>query len=286
MKLNPFVGLNSLKKEEYQNLDPFLTYRKVEELCPSYQKGQVGDMFLFFYFINLLTKANIDFLIKGGVLLNIYLGTHARPCEDIDVYVKDPFLFFEETNKVLNKNTGDFRFLTKWIKSRAANKNYYQNTFAFEVSAYHNDDLIKSFIVDGTYLDDYDDLKKVKYSGPKVVDEDFYFYGVSLVHMVSIKTLAATSEQPRPVKHLVDLYSLIHLSFDINEYTSLLFKQLDDENRIRKSLGIPILSRKLRINENKEFFDSFFLTELSAGYNMSLDEMINEINLWLTTNVN
>lgn len=104
--------------------------------------------------------------------------------------------------------------------------------------------------------------------------------------MVSIKTLAATSEQPRPVKHLVDLYSLIHLSFDINEYTSLLFKQLDDENRIRKSLEIPILSRKLRINENKVFFDSFFLTELSAGYNMSLDEMINEINLWLTTNVN
>ena len=85
---------------------------------------------------------------------------------------------------------------------------------------------LKSFIVDGTYLDDYDDLKKVKYSGPKVVDENFYFYGVSLVHMVSIKTLAATSEQPRPVKHLVDLYSLIHLSFDINEYTSLLFKKL------------------------------------------------------------
>ncbi len=286
MKLNPYIGLNNLNKEEYQNLGPFLTYKKVEELCPSYQKGQVGDMFLFFYFINLLTKANIDFLIKGGILLNIFLGTHARPCEDIDVYVKDPFRFFDETNSILNKDTGDFKFTTKWIKSREANENYYQNTFAFEVNVYHNSDLIKTFIVDGTYLDDYNNLKKVKYVGPKVIDENFYFYGVSLAHMVSLKTLAVTSEQPRPVKHFIDLYSLIHLSFDINEYTSLLFKQLDDENQIRESLGIPILSRKLRINKDKKFFDSFFFNELSAGYTMSQEEMIDEINHWLESNLN
>lgn len=286
MKLNPYIGLTNLKKEEYQNLSPFLAYQKVDELSPSYQKGQVGELFLFFYFINILVKSNIDFLIKGGILLNVYLDIHARPCADIDVYVKDPFIFFDKVNAALAKENDDFSFKTKWIKNRAANKDYYQNTFAFEVSTFHHNELVKKFIVDGTYLDDYENLERVKYTGPKIIDTDFYFYGVSLIHMVTIKTLAVTSEQPRPVKHLIDLYSLIHTNFDINEYKNDLFKQLDNENKIREELGIPILSKKLRINQSKVFIDSFYLTEISAGYNLNIDEMIEEINQWLASTIN
>ena len=285
MKLNPFIGLNKLNKEEYKDLSPFASFQKVEELCPSFQEGQVSDLFLFFYFINILVKANIDFLIKGGILLNIYLGEHARACADIDVYVKDPFAFFNGVKSILTRDTHGFSFKSRWIRNNEADKTYYQNTFAFEVSAYHDEELIKTFIVDGTYLDDYEKLKKIKYIGPKIIDDDFYFYGVSLTHMVVIKTLAVTSEQPRPIKHLVDLYSLIHLPFDIEEYKEELFKILDKENEIRESLNIPKLGKKLRINKNKEFIGSFVFTELSAGYNLSIKEMINKINDWLDNNL-
>lgn len=286
MALNPFEGLSKLNKEEYQNLSSFELYKKVEELCPSYQEGQVEDLFLFFYFINLLVKNNIDFVVKGGVLLNMFLGKHARPCNDIDVYVKDPNEFFNKVNRVLENESEDFYFKTRWIHSREADAMYYQNTFAFEVSAYHDESLVKKFNVDGTYMNDFDDLKRIRYTGPKAIDEDFYFYGVDLVHMVVIKTLACTSEQSRPIKHLVDLYSLIHLQFDIKEYKKELFRQLENENNIRKSIGIPLFSGKVNIKESKRFFDPFLLTELSAGYNLSMQEMIDSINQWLDTNIN
>ena len=286
MPVNPFEGLSKLNKEEYQNLNFFELYKKVEELCPSYQEGQVEDLFLFFYFINLLVKNNIDFVVKGGVLLNMFLGKHARPCNDIDVYVKDPNEFFNKVNKVLENESEDFSFKTRWIHSREVDATYYQNTFAFEVSVYHNESLVKKFNVDGTYVDDFNNLKRIKYVGPKVIDKDFYFYGVDLVHMVVIKTLACTSEQSRPIKHLVDLYSLIHLSFDIKEFKKELFRQLENENNIRKSIGIPLLHGKIAIQESKRFFDPFLLTELSAGYNLSMQEMIDNINQWLDANVN
>ena len=284
--INPFIGLNSINKEEYKNLSSFDLYQKVEELAPSFQEGQVSDLFLFLLFINILEKAKIDFLVKGGIILTIYLGEHIRRGKDIDVIVKDPDLFFKEVNEALEKYHGDFVFKTKWIKKSLANEDYYNDTFAFSVDAYHDDILIKSFVVDGKFNEHYDEIEKVRYSGPSIIEDNFSFYGVNIEYITSEKILASTSEQVRPIKHLIDLYSLIKCDLDINKLKDILKQSLKEENEVRKRLNIPQLEGTLIVSEKKEFMDSYFLEAISAGYVVSKDEMIKEINKWLKDNIN
>ena len=285
MKLNPFIGLKQIKEEEYCHSNSFDLYQRVDELAPSYQEGQTRDMFLFLFFINILTKNKIDFLVKGGIILNMFLGEHARRSEDLDVYVKDPDIFFKEVNNILLKEYDGLSFKPVWVKKRFADKNYYRNTFAFDVNVYHHDEFIKTFTIDGVFSEDYEKMEKVKYLGPKIIDDDFYFYGVDLEYIASEKILSDTSELRRPVKHLIDLYSLINLDLDVDKIKKYVFKSLKEENEVREKLNIPLITNKLVISENKEFGDSYFFTAIDAGYTLSKKEMIAAINDWLNINI-
>lgn len=282
-KTNPFEGLSLIKKEDYQGLDVFSLYSKVEALAPSYQEDETKDMFFYLYVINILVAAKIDFLVKGGILLNMYLGEHARRTKDIDVLVKDPDLFFNEASNALMGVSGDITFKTKWIKKRTANENYYHNTFAFTVEAYHNDELINKVDIDGKFKDDYESIEKVKYKGPEVIGEDFYFYGTRIEYIVSEKILAMSSNLTRPVKHLIDLYGLKNIDLDVNLLKEILNKGLIEENQVREKCGVPLLNQGYLIKDGKSFIGSYFLEAIAAGYSLPMDDMIKEVNSWIKT---
>ena len=284
IKQNPFIGLKQINYEEYPYTDPFDTLNKVEELAPSYQEGESRDLFLFLYFVNLLVKGKAEFLVKGGILLNYYLGEHARRTKDVDIYVKDPESFFAKVNEILNQTSHGLFFRTSWNKKSEAGRLFYHNTFSFTVNAYHDDELITTFQVDGTYGEVYDNLEKVTYEGPKIIDPDFAFHGISLERLATDKAIAATNDIARPFKHLVDLYGLIQLGLDIDKFKTSLYQELEEENVIRRKCGIDEIKSMPVISENKEFTDSYFLTIIGAGYNKPKEELIEEINAWFRKN--
>ena len=57
----------------------------------------------------------------------------------------------------------------------------------------------------------------------------------------------------------------------------------DNENKIRKSLYKPLNALKLYIEKDKTFSGSEILMTLQAGYNVSKETMIEEVNKWLLT---
>ena len=285
MRQNPYIGLNQIKLEEYINLSPFEIYQKIDEKYPSFEEGQTSEYFLFLYFINILSKNNVDFLIKGGVLLNIYLGEHARRSKDIDVVVKDPELFYKDINTAIKKEKGCFKYKTKWIRKKEASSNYYHNAFSFLLEVYHGDNLLKTFIIDGVYEDDYDKIEKVKQPIPEIVAKDAYFYSVPIEYMASDKLLANNSDLLRPTKHLIDLYALINLRLDVKKVKKYLTKTFKEENAVRKKFNIPTLEKNYLLDKNKEYPTSYYLEAIKAGYQISKAEMIDKINKWINNNL-
>ncbi len=286
MKLNPFDGLNTLKIEEHKSLSVFNLCNEVESLSPSFQEGQTKDMFLFLYLINIFRKNNIDFLVKGGIILNMYLGKHARRTTDIDVYVADPNVFFEEVNKALRNTKDDFTYETEWIKMKKASKLFYHNTFAFYVHIFHKGHPVKTVLIDGMFTEECKKLEKVKYRGPKIIDEDFYFYGVNVEYVTAEKINAVVNELTnRQIKHLIDLYGLIKLDLNIDKLKFNLDFINKEEDEVRKSFDIEVKPISYVVRENKTFDGSYYFTALQAGYNLDQEEMNEEINNWFKNNL-
>lgn len=281
-KKNPFDGLKNINKKEYARANFIDLLDIVEVNAPSYQEGQTRDMFLFLYFINILVNADVDFIVNGGILLNIVLKNHCRRTHDIDVIVKDPDKFYTDVKNVLGNNK-DINFEVKYEKKKEANEWYYKNTFAFRVRAYHNQETIGVFIIDGAYVDYYDKINKIKYYGPKIIDKDFCFYGVDIEYIVSDKILAVSSELPRPVKHLVDLYSLTKIELNIDKIKAFLKKGLERENVFRKKLGRPELNEDYQIKDNKQFLGHYVYEVISSGYKLSFKEIKDKVNAWIKT---
>lgn len=282
-KTNPFVGLNKIHKEEYPGASAFDFLEIVEKQAPSYQEGEARDLFLFLHFIHLLTKANVDFLVYGGILLTIVLKDHSRRTHDIDVIVKDPDQFYDEVQRALSSSGSELDFEVKYERKKEATERYYKNIFSFRVTSYHHQAMIGAFIIDGVYTDDYGEIEKAKYRGPQIIDEGFEFYGVDAAYLVSEKILAVSSELPRPVKHLVDLYSLTKIELNIDKVKAFLRNGLERENAIRRRLGKPELDEDYTIKDDKQFLGHYIYEVLSSGYQLSYKEMKEEVNDWIKT---
>ena len=115
---------------------------------------------------------------------------------------------------------------------------------------------------------------------------DILFKGVPIEYLVATKILAITSELERPFKHLVDTYSvsLVNPSlFDKKEIKKYMIMFNDYENKNRKILKKQERALKFYIEENKSFNGSKILATLQAGYNISEETMIEEVNKWLLT---
>lgn len=280
-KTNPFIGLSNISKEEFAHSSVFDLLSIVEEQAPSYQEGETRDMFLFLYFINILMKANVAFIVQGGVLLTIALKDHSRRTHDIDVIVKDPDQFFVDVKNAVSNSGSEIDFEVKFEKKKEATVWYYKNTFSFRVTAYLGQTAINALIIDGVYVDNYDEIKKVRYDGPRIIDEDFYFYGVAIEYVASEKILAVSSELPRPVKHLVDLYSLTKIELDIDKVKRFLMEGLKRENVIRERLWKPKLREDYFIKDSKQFLGHYIYEVLSSGYQLSFKEMKERVNAWI-----
>lgn len=280
-KTNPFIGLSHIKEEEYASASAYDLLDLVEEKAPSYQKGGTRDMFLFLRFLNLLQKANVDFVVQGGIVLATVLGEHSRRTLDIDVIVKDPDRFFLDVQNAVASSASDLRFAVKYERKKAATEWYYKNTFCFRVDVYHEQTMMSAFLVDGVYAEDYDKIPKTKYAGPKIIDEDFYFYGVDIEYVTSVKLLAVSSELPRPVKHLVDLYSLIPLEQDLDKVRAFLAKGLARENLVRRRFGKPELAADYTIKDDKQFLGHYVYEVLSAGHALGFAAMKEAVNAWI-----
>lgn len=285
MKTNPYLGLNKINKEEYINSSPFEIYQKVDELAPSYQKGQTSDMFLFLFLINILVKAKVEFLVNGGIILSMFFNEHIRRTKDIDVIAKDPKILFDQITAVIDDIKGDIVFKAKWVRNRPPRKIYYYHTFSFLIEAYHHNELFKSFLIDGKVIEHYEDIEKVKYLGPKIIDEDFYFYGVNKEYNASDKILAVSSEHERPIKHLIDVYTFSHIDLDIILLKKILKTTLQEENKVRRRLNIPTLKEDYLIKKDKIFFGNYLLSSIGAGYRLNKEEMISAVNDWIKNNL-
>lgn len=194
--------------------------------------------------------------------------------------------FFKEINDALNNAKGDINFKVTKLRNREADEKYFYDIFVFKVEAYHNEDLIKVFIVDGKIVDNYDEIEKVKYQGPKIIDEDFYFYGVDLEYIAAEKIMALSCELTRPHKHLIDTYSLIKYGdLDVALLKEYLNEMLTYENKVRGILNIPLTSNDFKIKKDKSFIDDYYINAIQAGYRLSKEEMINEINNWIIRNI-
>ena len=92
-------------------------------------------------------------------------------------------------------------------------------------------------------------------------------------------------ELNRHYKHLVDSYSCIHQKINI----SLLKKYINDilsfEDKAKEKYHIPHYRYEYRIEEDKVFTKSYFLTAIQAGYTLDEEEMIQALNKWMKDNL-
>lgn len=280
-KTNPFIGLSRINKREYAGAGVFDLLNIVEEQAPSFQEGETRDMFLFLHFINILMKAEVDFLVQGGILLATVLNDHCRRTHDIDVIVKDPDRFYADVKSAVSNSGSEIEFEVAYVKKKEASEQYYKNTFAFRVTAYRNREAISIFIIDGVYIDYYDEIEREKYLGPEIINKGFYFYGVDMEYVASVKILAVSSELPRPVKHLVDLYGLTKVKLDIGKVKKHLKSCLWRENIIRRRLGKPELNEDYSIKSDKQFLGNYVYEAISGGYKLGFKEMKEQVNAWI-----
>ena len=118
---------------------------------------------------------------------------------------------------------------------------------------------------------------------PPLEEVDFYFYGVEIEYIVSEKILAVSSELPRPVKHLVDLYSLTKIDLRIDILKKYLIDGLNNENLVRGRFNKPLLKEDYIIKDDKRFTGNFIMQTISAGYNVSFKKMRSDVNEWVKT---
>ena len=99
------------------------------------------------------------------------------------------------------------------------------------------------------------------------------------------KVIASTNDLVRPYKHLVDLYSLIHIDFNL----SLLKKYLNDiiakDNIVRERFNKPQFNNNFAVRGEKEFEESYVLPLLQAGYNLPFEEVKDVVDKWLKENL-
>ena len=215
-----------------------------------------------------LNKLPFDFYISGGVIYKFFFKEHARFVKDIDIVTKCDL---KEVESAFRKHFNVVKF-----QSAPISYLYFLETFMCLIDV--NGKIVQ---IDGIRLDFFNEIKHFIY---KI--NDLSFKGVSIEYLISTKIDAVTNETENPFKHLVDTYtaSLADSSFidkkEIKRYLVILNTQ---NNKVRKEFKKSEIPIKFNIEHNKIFTGPEFLPTLQAGYNVSKETMIEEVNKWLLT---
>ena len=283
-QFQPLAGLLSIKKEEISNLDLFNAIPCLEERINSSPKGSVTRLALLFYLLNKLQEAGLKFYVKGGIIQQYYLGEHARPTYDLDIIVEDDI---DTVSKKMERiiSTLDAFNIVKYRKL-PADDTYYYDAFNCElVVTLPKRDEVRISLDGISNPSIYRRIKPITYQGPAFIKDDFSFKGVPIEYSIADKIVAVTSELTRSYKHLVDLYSLIHVDINFSGLKEYLTMVMDNDNKVRKQLGKEIGEYVFQIKDDKDFVGNYIFTVLQAGYNIPFNEMKNEINNWLKLNI-
>ena len=278
-KYQPINGLLSIDKKEIEGANVLSVLSYVEEKVNSAPVGRAKNLALFLIVINILNKAGLSFYIKGGIVMQYYLGDHSRPSNDIDVVIKeDPDTFYEKVKNALDNYQGELSFKITGHHKNPASEKYLYDSFNIIFHAYYNEQDLGLILLEGVYGDVFDKIKPVTYQGPNFIEEGFTFKGVPIEYVFAEKILAVTSELPRPYKHLVDAYSISKIEIDLNELKRYLVLILEIENIARERFDMNVFIYKYIIRPNKAFTRSFFFAALQAGYSLVEEKMIEELN--------
>ena len=215
-----------------------------------------------------LNKLPFDFYVSGGVVFHYLSKEHSRYTSDIDIVTKSDL---KEVESIFRKYLNVVEFIISPISEP-----YYVETFMALIEIDGNISQI-----DGMKANFFDEIKPTIYKVNEIT-----FRGVPIEYLAAIKILAVTNEVERPFKHLVDTYtiSLIEDSLinkrQIKKYLVIVN---DNENKVRKVLNKPKHYLNYFIKEDKSFSGPEILTTLQAGYNISKETMIEEVNKWLSS---
>lgn len=215
-----------------------------------------------------LNKLPFDFYISGGVIGKFFLKEHSRYIRDIDIVTNCDL---KEVEMIFRQHLDVDEFIISPFS-----KVLYAETFICLIKLDG-----KIIQIDGKKAGNFDEIKPEIYK----LNENS-FKGVPFEYLIATKIHAMISENERPFKHLVDIYSVSKLDqymIDKQEVKRYLEIYNDCENRDRKLLNKPVAKLHLSIDENKRFNGPEILTTLQAGYNVSKETMIEEVNKWLKT---
>ena len=273
----PLDGLFAIDIEKITSANIGDIFSYAEKEIKSLPEGRITSLVLLFYFIKYLKNTDLPFLVKGGIPLQYYLKDKARPTYDLDIltYLKGKD-FYQKLNESLNNQKDDLKFKILKYNEKASDEYYPYDTFDMEIEASLNGKILKQFVLDGVVNSIYNDIHYHEYLGPRYILDNFK--GVEIEYLMADKILAITGRTARPIKHLIDIYSLININIDKNKLKKYLELILKIENK-------DIKSYQYIIKDDKKFFGNYIFNALSVGYNITLDEMRSKINDWMRTNL-
>ena len=281
-KYQPLLGLFNIDKVEIESANVLSTLNFVEERVNSSPKGRAKDLTLFLYLIDVLANANLSFYVKGGTIMQYYLGDHARPSLDVDMVIpKDVDNFIKKAQEILDNHQGKFTFKVTHKHVNDANEKYFYDSFDLFIDAYENGVKVKQILLEGVYGDIFNDIEPVTYKLPSFIHENGTFLGVPIEFVFAEKVLAITSELKRPYKHLIDAYSLSNIDINIERLKKYADMILFYENINRRKFGLPEVHEYGQIKPEKEFTHSYFFESIQAGYLIKEEEMIQKVSTYL-----
>ena len=285
-RFRPLAGLLSISKKELRDADIVASFSYIKKKLSSISEERIAQLSLLFYFINIIRKESLPFLVKGGILLQYYLSENARYTSDLDLIT--PYRaqdFYENLKIILDNYKGVFKFEIIKFEEQHPTKLYYYDTFNISIICKYQNKKYGEVFIDGVSSPIYKNLIGQKYCGPSFIEDDFIFNGLQVENIIAEKIIAVTGDLLRPYKHLVDLYGLINLDIDIRKLKDYLKLILDYENTVRNELGKESLSDNFIIKKDQKFSGSFILPTLQAGYKITFEEMKNAVNEWLNNNL-
>ena len=286
-KYRPLDGLLEINREEIKNTDIVSAFDYAEEKIASIPNGRTKDLAVIFHLIKIMKAANLNFYVKGGVILQYYLKDKARVTHDIDrLTIDDGESFLNKVKDALKDIKGPLTYVVKEFRKEPANEHYYYDTFTIVITALNNGEPYSELAIDGvTNKQIYEHIIPKTYKGPSLVDETLSFKGVPIEFEVASKIIAITNELERPYKHLVDAYSLIHINMCIGLVKEYLDLIINSDNQIRSKYGKEINNYVFKVRDDKRFIGTKVLPSLQAGYVLSFEEIKDEVNKWMEDNL-
>ena len=286
-KYRPLDGLLVIKKEEISNADILSVVTYSEEKIKSSPSGRVAQLALLFYCLKILIDTGIPFYVKGGIIQHFYLKEECRPTYDLDIIIpSDSDILIKELEERLNALHDTLSFVVKKYRKNPPHEGYFYETFNAEITIKNGEEDFSKMSIDGIINPSiFNSISPLEYEIPEIIAPNLTFKGVPIEYVLAEKITAITNELARPYKHLVDVYSLIKLDINIPLLKKYLQMILNNDNEVRSKLNNESTHYVYQIKEDKEFVGSYLFTALQAGYVVSLKEMIDTVNKWLTNNI-